>query len=163
MSILICPECNGKVSDKVDACPHCGYLVKNILYNNTERKYTIINGIKYDVTDIVNALLQSDFDIATVDNVSNIISDTYDIAPIELLKPIMDLKDAPKEINCESLSEFTQKQRVIQASKPKCPTCNSPNIKKISSSRKIVGAIGFGLLSKTAKSQFECCNCGYKW
>lgn len=46
---------------------------------------------------------------------------------------------------------------------PKCPTCNSPNIKKISSSRKLAGAIGFGLLSKTAKSQFECNDCGYKW
>lgn len=46
---------------------------------------------------------------------------------------------------------------------PKCPTCSSTNIHKIHASRKLMGAISFGLLSKTAKSQFECKNCGYKW
>lgn len=25
MSLLICPECNGKVSDTASRCPHCGY------------------------------------------------------------------------------------------------------------------------------------------
>lgn len=46
---------------------------------------------------------------------------------------------------------------------PKCPTCSSTNIRKISTTRKLAGAVGFGLLSKTAKSQFECKDCGYKW
>ena len=34
---------------------------------------------------------------------------------------------------------------------------------KISATSKALGAIGFGLLSKTAKSQFKCNSCGYKW
>lgn len=46
---------------------------------------------------------------------------------------------------------------------PKCPTCGSTNISKISATKKLGGAIGFGLFSKTAKSQFECKDCGYKW
>ena len=46
---------------------------------------------------------------------------------------------------------------------PKCPTCQSTNIKKISSTKRAVHGIAFGLLSKTAKSQFECLNCKYKW
>lgn len=46
---------------------------------------------------------------------------------------------------------------------PKCPTCGSTNIKKISTSSKVFGAAMFGLFSKTAKSQFQCNNCGYKW
>lgn len=46
---------------------------------------------------------------------------------------------------------------------PKCPTCGSSNIKKISTASKIAGATMFGLFSKTAKSQFKCDNCGYKW
>lgn len=46
---------------------------------------------------------------------------------------------------------------------PQCPTCGSTNIQKISATKKAAGAIGFGLFSKTAKSQFECKNCGYKW
>lgn len=46
---------------------------------------------------------------------------------------------------------------------PKCPTCQSINIKKISTARKAVHGAAFGIFSKTAFSQFECCNCGYKW
>lgn len=46
---------------------------------------------------------------------------------------------------------------------PKCPTCGSTKIKKISSVSKVAGAALFGLFSKTARSQFQCENCGYKW
>lgn len=46
---------------------------------------------------------------------------------------------------------------------PKCPTCGSTDINKISTTSKVIGAATFGLLSKTAKSQFKCNNCGYKW
>lgn len=46
---------------------------------------------------------------------------------------------------------------------PKCPTCQSTNIKKISSVSKAVHGFAFGLFSKTAKSQFECNDCHYKW
>lgn len=46
---------------------------------------------------------------------------------------------------------------------PKCPTCGSTNAKKISAMSKVAGASMFGLFSKTARSQFECNNCGYKW
>lgn len=46
---------------------------------------------------------------------------------------------------------------------PKCPTCNSTNIKKISAVSKAGGMFMFGIFSKTAKSQFQCEDCGYKW
>lgn len=46
---------------------------------------------------------------------------------------------------------------------PKCPTCNSTNIKKISAVSKAGGIFMFGIFSKTAKSQFQCEDCGYKW
>lgn len=46
---------------------------------------------------------------------------------------------------------------------PKCPTCQSIDIKKISVMQKAVHGYAFGMLSKTAHSQFECNKCGYKW
>ena len=46
---------------------------------------------------------------------------------------------------------------------PTCPTCGSTNVEKISTAAKVGGAAMFGLLSKTARSQFKCKNCGYKW
>lgn len=46
---------------------------------------------------------------------------------------------------------------------PKCPTCNSTNIVKIGNLKRATYGYAFGLFSKTARSQFECKNCGYKW
>ena len=55
------------------------------------------------------------------------------------------------------------RQKAKEANIPKCPTCGSNNIEKISSFNKAAGAVMFGVLSKTARSQFKCRNCGYKW
>ena len=46
---------------------------------------------------------------------------------------------------------------------PKCPTCDSTNISKISATSKAIGVATFGIFSKTAFFQFKCNNCGYKW
>lgn len=46
---------------------------------------------------------------------------------------------------------------------PHCPTCQSSKIKKISDLSRTAHAVLFGVVSKTARSQFECLNCGYKW
>lgn len=59
--------------------------------------------------------------------------------------------------------EIDKTLQPTQSNLPKCPTCSSTRIQKISGGRKLMGAIGFGLLSKTAKSQFECLDCKYMW
>ena len=46
---------------------------------------------------------------------------------------------------------------------PKCPTCGSTNIKKISDLRRGIHGLAWGILSNTARSQFECKKCGYKF
>lgn len=56
-----------------------------------------------------------------------------------------------------------QQQQAPPKYVPRCPTCQSEDIKKISTAAKIGGAATLGLFSKTARSQFQCNNCGYKW
>lgn len=48
---------------------------------------------------------------------------------------------------------------------PKCPTCGSTNIRRISTAEKATGVILFGIFSNKRKYQFECQNpkCKYKW
>lgn len=62
-------------------------------------------------------------------------------------------------------SQVEQKNmaKAEEANIPKCPTCGSTNIKKISAASKAGGMFMFGIFSKTAKSQFQCEDCGYKW
>ena len=47
--------------------------------------------------------------------------------------------------------------------KPKCPTCNSTNVEKISTTKKIFGGAMFGLFSSDVRNTMHCKNCGYKW
>jgi len=48
---------------------------------------------------------------------------------------------------------------------PKCPTCGSENIRRISQNERAGNALIFGLYGNKRKYQFECLNpsCGYKW
>ena len=68
------------------------------------------------------------------------------------------IRTVKRENSARQSTQTTQPSNV-----PHCPTCGSTNIKKISATSKVVGAGLFGLFSKTARSQFECKDCGYKW
>lgn len=46
---------------------------------------------------------------------------------------------------------------------PKCPTCGSTNIKKISGGKRWLTTGIFGLGSGDALKSYECLNCQYKW
>lgn len=46
---------------------------------------------------------------------------------------------------------------------PKCPTCGSTNIEKISATKKAFGGAMFGLFSSDVRNSMHCKNCGAKW
>lgn len=51
----------------------------------------------------------------------------------------------------------------IQQNVPKCPTCSSTNITRISTASKVINAGVFGLLGNKRKKTFHCNNCRYEW
>lgn len=86
---------------------------------------------------------------------------------VSFFDAMIDLKQKdPIEFNLK-LAQFKtqvgQQQNNNNSNQLKCPTCSSTNVQKISGTAKVAGALTFGLLSKTARSQFKCGNCGYKW
>ena len=46
---------------------------------------------------------------------------------------------------------------------PKCPVCGSPNLKRISGTRRLFSLGVFGLASSSSLAQRMCKNCGYKF
>lgn len=81
-------------------------------------------------------------------------SDLYNTLIAEEYKASKKLKKMEKE-----------KRKNFEANKNKlhCPTCNSTNIRKIPTGKKISGGLMFGLFSNNVRKTFECLNCGYKW
>lgn len=145
--LISCPECKKQISDKSEVCIHCGYPLKKTNVCN-------INGIEYDFTDILYDINNSQ---RTPASYIGQISDKCNI-PIykakEIYFKIKNDNELPTNVKCENKE---------QPNIPKCPTCGSTNIEKISGTAKVAGAVAFGLFSKTARSQFKCGNCGYKW
>ena len=50
-----------------------------------------------------------------------------------------------------------------QQNTPKCPTCGSTNVEKISTTKKAFGFVAVGVFSSNFGKTMECKNCGYKW
>lgn len=52
---------------------------------------------------------------------------------------------------------------IIQRNVPKCPTCGSDKVTKISVGAKVAGGAMFGIFSSNIRKSYKCNNCGYKW
>ena len=120
-------------------------------------------------------------DINCIDNYKNcggIMCDTglkFDEANIirkissdnELLNAMIELKKNDIiEYNLK-MSQFrtqvNQQKQQQESNVPKCPTCQSINIKKISTTSKITSVAMWGLLSQKVKKTYHCNKCGYEW
>ena len=89
--------------------------------------------------------------------------------------PLFSIEEYNKQINKQievenEISEYQKKKQLEIQSKnlktmnnnncvPKCPTCGSTNIKKISTTNRIVSTGLFGLASSKIGKQWHCNNC----
>ena len=62
-----------------------------------------------------------------------------------------------------NLKQHESSKKVEKDNRPKCPTCGSTNIEKISLGKKAVGGALFGLFSSNVRKSMHCKSCGYKW
>lgn len=56
-----------------------------------------------------------------------------------------------------------QSSKIQTSNKPKCPTCNSTNLKRISTTSKVASVALWGIFSQKAKKTWHCSKCGYEW
>lgn len=94
-----------------------------------------------------------------------------DVAPKnnELRSLMIDLKEKdPIEYQLK-ISQFKTQLEMQKSNKtqndnrPKCPTCGSTNIEKISVTKKAFGGAMFGIFSSDIRNSMHCKNCGAKW
>lgn len=73
-----------------------------------------------------------------------------------------DRREAFKEIQKHN-NELLENDKIGQSNIPKCPTCDSTDIARISTTAKVVNTAMFGILGQKRKHQFKCNNCKYEW
>lgn len=155
--LIECPECKKQISDKAGCCPHCGYPIEIIKMEY----YCNINGIKYNLSEIMDILPtvgNKDTDTHPL-HLVGIINDKTSLAwdsAKKLVDIIIETKKIPSEFN-----GTIEIKPVVNT--PHCPTCNSTNIKRISTTTKVTNIAMFGLLGNKRKKTFHCNNCKYEW
>ena len=102
----------------------------------------------------------------------NIESDEFDIlykisSDDTFLQAMIKLKESdPIEYQLK-LSQFksqvNQQVQQQESNKPKCPTCSSTNIKKISGLSKAGSVAMWGIFSRKVHKQWHCDSCGSEW
>lgn len=63
----------------------------------------------------------------------------------------------------QSLKQSQVQQTGRSDNRPKCPTCGSTNIEKISVGKKLGGGFLFGIFSSDVRNTMHCKDCGAKW
>lgn len=177
MSLINCPECNKQISNQANACPNCGFPLRDLQINK-ESKYdvTLIKvDFKHQNHIFVHDFLIKSKNISSKDAFNNIIQNTpYTIFINISLTNAQKIKEMLSRYNCiveiEKSTDYSlpSDEKIvndyfIKNVQPKCPHCSSTNLHNISTTSKLIHGVAFGLFSKTARSQFECLNCGYKW
>ena len=147
-----CPVCGIITVDQYDQnCNYCNSKIVNAI--NSDDYYTeISNEIYYSSSGARKALFELEVSKNPLFN-----------------KQLYETRIAEKKAKDDA--EFKQRVAKMKAEQhftstpnvPTCPTCHSTNIKKISFAKGYLHWRAFGLFSKTARSQFECKSCGYKW
>lgn len=190
MALVFCPECNKKISEHAETCPDCGFPIKNFIKENNFTDFSKaficpkcaesyeedIFPFQFKCEYCHTLLVQTDIDRKELRSLGilKINEEKYRNKTVSLAKQFGEnqfdetiyksrLKKLNQDFEKSKNKPYSFEKPRINQNRPKCPTCQSTKIRKISATRRAVGALGFGLLSKTAKSQFECMNCGYKW
>lgn len=60
-------------------------------------------------------------------------------------------------------NELLKNYKIGQENVPKCPTCSSTNLRKITAASKIMNTAMLGIFGTKRYKSFHCNNCGYEW
>lgn len=154
MALIKCPECGKEISDKSDKCIHCGFPL-------IETKNTIcnINGKEYDLSFILEFYKEHpDGKVKLISNFMKMtncgLKDAKDV-----IDKILETNEIPKVL----ILKQQESNKRVEDNKPKCPTCDSTNLSKISTMSKAGSVFMWGLLSQKVKKTWHCNNCKYEW
>lgn len=129
--------------------------ITDMLYNEAELQTSFHKEMenyveKKERSKFINALIKkTDCDYDMAKSICDYYIDDIPLPSVLRLKKIID-----------EMEEEEQKELL---NKPKCPTCQSTNIKKVSTTSKVINTAIYGIFGTKRYKTFHCNNCGYEW
>ena len=145
--LIRCPECNKEISDTAKECPNCGYVLKQKIASEgvyCPKCLYCCGKTEIDRCPFCNTKL--------LPSITGSISEIYDYA-----KNHPELKKSPNfsyEAYHARLNYKPIDYNTINI--PKCPTCGSTNIKKISGTKRWLSTGLFGVASSNIGKSMCC-------
>lgn len=137
--LYYCEKCGGTGVLNFDVCVQCG---SHNSYKPVPDEYVDDYAIKDNLkTEFVENIVKS--------------SPNFD-------QECWNRREAFKEIQKHNY-ELLKNDKVKQTNIPKCPTCQSTNLKKITVTSKAMNTALFGLFGTKRHKTFHCNSCGYEW
>lgn len=184
MALIICPECENKISDKATACIYCGFPIAEFTTNITTDKIEepsnsccTINGVCLDLHEFLEYVNDCfhEHNCVTQDERNELIeclAEDCDHVGITTVAKIIDIiintQKIPeiyetfgyKKWMEREAEEAARKEKLssMQESLPRCPKCDSTSI--------TTGARGYSMVwgfIGSGKTVNRCANCGHKW
>lgn len=169
MALIICPECGKEISDKSTQCIHCGYPL-NEINNNINKLFNLaLTSVDKNKKVITIKIIRETTGLGLAE-AKNVVDDV----PCIFLKGLLyeECKKIQGALNtCGATVEIVDdnynisdlKKDIRIQSQVHCPYCNSTNVNRISSTKKAMSIIGFGILSNKIGKQWHCNNCKSTW
>lgn len=175
--LVVCPECKNEVSQYAESCPNCGFPIVRFMEEN---KLTDIK--KVEICPKCGRFSEGALYYLKCDYCGSTMAQT-DLTMDEWISVLMKkdafsfVEDMANKYGNNQFSEemfntrmghnrsnsHTGEQKKEETNVPKCPTCGSTKIRKISGTKKAASILGFGILSNNIGKTYECLNCKYKW
>ena len=157
----------------VKFCPICNKTKQNMNWCNNEKYKEFSKGYHFV------CIPKDDVEICPFCKQGKLVDSLLTFDEFEIIDDVSDsnrqFREAMIKLKQDDIIEFqsrisqfkSQLQQQESSKKvdnvPKCPTCNSTNIEKISLTKKAVGGALFGLFSSDVRKTMHCKNCGAKW
>lgn len=189
MALIECPECKKQISDKAKQCIHCGYPLEEYLNTEINEEHNLykIQLIDYhnnEPTVTTHIMRVSNLKIVESTNLAKsfrpiimcgLSKDSADIVHGYFRRKNIDTEIIPDDDSIEETEIYFDNNDILRTKTkidltqplqpqpnqniPKCPICNSTNVTRISSTKKAMSIIGFGILSNKIGKQWHCNNC----
>lgn len=166
MSILKCIECGHGVSEYADKCPECGCPMHIIKMQKSVNSHLIKfrGGDKIDLTGIEDLI--SEEDLKNSNRVWRVLEEHFGarISICSTVNRIFEFNNYKFPDDYQQVyDDMCAHNASRRENRPKCPTCGSMNVRRISTTKRAGSILGLGLVSSSIGKTYECLKCKYKW
>lgn len=160
-----CPACgtqNWKHDDSGDiSCSKCGYVAA-IKYETQDTKKITLT-IPEMVKELEKISFFNKFGLKQTPEVVDYVKEYFQCSANIANSVLKTYREQYYNIYEHNYITKAESKATTILNQPKCPTCQSTNIRKIGTIEGAVSILGLGLLSRKINKTWKCNNCGHTW